>query len=348
MFDISKAKCRRRESRAAAFNLLLALVTYSTSNYRELCQLILLQLNDNTVHRTPDWEYSPSEYAKSPDTGYVGIVNLGSTCYMSSLLQQLYHMQAFRRGILSLELVNNSSASASASPPLGSSAAAGSVTPASARSSGSGSGKPTVMDKDSVLYQLQQLFGYLQESEMKAYNPATFCHAFKDMDGNPTNVAIQQDSNEFFNLFVDRLQSAIPAPNKLLPNQVFGGVLEYQSVCKGQHRSVRDEPFLTLSLNVKHKRSILDSLDLYVEGERLEGDNAYSCSHCKKKVDTHKRACIKQLPNFLILHLKRFEFSLDNRKNTKIYDECEFPMELYGQTHSLTTSHSLSLTTHCF
>jgi ubiquitin C-terminal hydrolase len=121
-------------------------------------------------------------------------------------------------------------------------------------------------------------------SEMKSYNPTSFCMAFKDLDGNPTNVSLQQDTNEFFNLFCDRLQTAIPAPNKLLPNQVFGGVLEYQSVCRGGHRSVREEPFFVLSVNVKHKRSILDSLEMYVDGERLEGDNAYSCTACGKKV----------------------------------------------------------------
>jgi ubiquitin carboxyl-terminal hydrolase 9/24 len=26
-----------------------------------------------------------------------------------------------------------------------------------------------------------------------------FCHAFKDYDGNPTNVLIQMDVDEFFN-----------------------------------------------------------------------------------------------------------------------------------------------------
>src|SRR6185437_1794533 len=112
------------------------------------------------------------------------------------------------------------------------------------------------------------------------------------------------------------------------PNQVFGGLLEYQLVCRGGHHSFREEPFFVLSVNVKHKRSIIESLETYVDGERLEGENAYLCNACAKKVDTHKRVSIKQLPNFLILHLKRFEFNLDSLKKKKLNDECEFPPEI--------------------
>jgi len=43
----------------------------------------------------------------------------------------------------------------------------------------------------------------------------------------------------------------------------------------------------------------------------LEGDNAYLCAQCDKKVSTLKRICIKKLPNHLILVLKRFEFDFD-------------------------------------
>jgi ubiquitin carboxyl-terminal hydrolase 9/24 len=32
------------------------------------------------------------------------------------------------------------------------------------------------------------MFIALNESEKQSYNPKGFCHAFKDYDGNPTNV----------------------------------------------------------------------------------------------------------------------------------------------------------------
>ena len=83
-----------------------------------------------------------------------------------------------------------------------------------------------------------------------------------------------------------------------------------------------------LSLDVKNKHSILNSLALYTDGELLEGDNKASCSRCNRKTETVKRVCVKTLPPHLILHLKRFEFDLDSMRKYKVNDYCEFPMEL--------------------
>ena len=60
----------------------------------------------------------------------------------------------------------------------------------------------------------------------------------------------------------------------------------------------------------------------------LEGDNAYLCEKCDKKVDTLKRTCIKKLPTTLIIALRRFEFDYDRMIRVKVNDYCEFPMEL--------------------
>ncbi len=45
--------------------------------------------------------------------------------------------------------------------------------------------------KENMLYQLQLLFAGLVKSEKQYVNPKGFCHAFKDWDGNPTNVLEQ-------------------------------------------------------------------------------------------------------------------------------------------------------------
>lgn len=59
----------------------------------------------------------------------------------------------------------------------------------------------------------------------------------------------------------------------------------------------------------------------------LEGDNAYLCEKCDKKVDTLKRTCVKKLPKHLIVALRRFEFDYDKMIRVKVNDYCEFPME---------------------
>lgn len=58
---------------------------------------------------------------------------------------------------------------------------------------------------EDVLFQLQKMFLNLQLSEKKFYNPKDFCHAFKDYEGNPTNVSEQMDIDEFSGILFDRL-----------------------------------------------------------------------------------------------------------------------------------------------
>lgn len=116
---------------------------------------------------------------------------------------------------------------------------------------------------------------------------------------------------------------------------LFQGVFANEFICKGcPHYSEREEPFLAISLQVKNKHSIKESLDSFVEGEMLEGDNAYWCEKCEKKINTLKRCCIKRMPNVLFLVLKRFEFNFDTMTKFKVNDYCEFPMNLNMKNYS--------------
>lgn len=152
----------------------------------------------------------------------------------------------------------------------------------------------------------------------------------KDYDGNPTNVFEQMDADEFFNMFMDRLETQIKGTkHENFIKQHFGGVVSNELICKGcPHYSEREESFLTVNLQVKNKKNIDQSLAAFVEGEMLEGDNAYHCAQCDKKVNTLKRVCLKKLPNHLMLVLKRFEFDYDAMAKVKVNDYCEFPMKL--------------------
>lgn len=58
---------------------------------------------------------------------------------------------------------------------------------------------------DNVLHQFQTMFANLELTERQEYDPNEFCFSFKDFDGNPVNVSIQQDAQEFLNMLFDRL-----------------------------------------------------------------------------------------------------------------------------------------------
>lgn len=76
---------------------------------------------------------------------------------------------------------------------------------------------------------------------------------------------------------------------------------------------------------MKNKDNLYKSLELYVEGEMLEGENAYFCEDCSAKRPTLKRAVLHGLPNVLVVHLKRFEFSYETLTHSKLNSYFEFP-----------------------
>ena len=49
-----------------------------------------------------EWEHLP-HIGPRPQKGFVGLKNAGATCYMNSVLQQLYMIPPVRMGILDVE-----------------------------------------------------------------------------------------------------------------------------------------------------------------------------------------------------------------------------------------------------
>lgn len=161
-------------------------------------------------------------------------------------------------------------------------------------------------------------------------NPKAYCHSFKDWDGNPVNVIEQMDVEEYMNQLFDKLENAIKGtPQAKTIQYHFGGTLANEIICKTcPHKFERIEPFLNIGVAVKNQKSIYSGLDEFVAGDMLDADNQYMCEKCEKKVDAHKRACIKTLPRYLITSLKRFDFDFDTMLRVKLNDMLEFPMEL--------------------
>lgn len=202
------------------------------------------------------------------------------------------------------------------------------------------------------------MFSSLRSSERQYYSPRGFCAAFRDWEGRPVNVLQQMDADEFLNLLTDQLEQAMgggptqpqgapgfagpgtetasgdgeagEADSGSLLRRLFGGKLCTEIIPKmsSAPRSERQEDFLVLSLQVKGKPSVHASLAAFVEGETLEGDNAYFSQEAGCKVDAEKRTSICSLPETLVLGLKRFEFDLDLMQKVKVNDLYEFPMRL--------------------
>ena len=225
---------------------------------------------------------------------------------MNSMLQQLYHVPAFRYQLLQ--------ADDGAAPDWK-------------------EYKGRTID-DNILHQLQRLFGHLELSERVDYNPIEFCFSFKETDGSPTNTSVQHDTEEFFNIIFDRIENLIkPTPQKYLLSSVFGGKNCSQMVCKecGFIRN-RFEDFYNMSLTVKERKSVEQSLRKNLEGEVISD---YECPGCKKKVDITKRTLISKTPNAFVVQLQRIVFDFDRFENQKVNTYFEFPDTLDLTEYSL-------------
>lgn len=311
---IDRPLCRASSTREVAQRLLLNVAFPGTEEHCETHDdtLILLDSLRESQARVLEtinlagrqWNYAPADSFLDVNTPHVGLVNPGCICYMNSLVQQLFMMPKFSEGLLALDF-----------PQI-------------------------ISDQKSPwqeeVEQLQRLFVSLEYTNRRSCDPVAFARSHKDMDGNATDVHIQMDADEFFSLLLDRLEMFIrpksidssEAKTEDFMAHCFGGVLVNQILTQQGNLSEREEKFFALSVEVSKKRHLSESLELYVQGETLEGENAYFCEREQRKVSATKRVCIKKLPQTLVCHLKRFEFDYDTMEKMKINDYLEFPMEI--------------------
>lgn len=92
---------------------------------------------------------------------------------------------------------------------------------------------------------------------------------------------------------------------------LFQGQLRSRLTClECQFLSKRFDPFLYMSVPVsRNMKTLEDAISAFLEGETLSGDEKWRCDKCNKRVDAKKQIDIWKVPQILVLHLKRFEFS---------------------------------------
>lgn len=182
-------------------------------------------------------------------------------------------------------------------------------------------------ESQKLLDETQKLFAWMQDTWLKSVDPEGFVESIRTYDNEPIDVTIQMDVDEFYNLLFDRWEAQIVDPEvKKKFRSFYGGQLVQQIKSKEcSHISEREEPFSAIQCDIKGKASLDESLQAYVEGEIMQGDNKYYCSGCGRHVDAVKRACLKDVPDNLIFHLKRFDFDMVTMMRSKINDEFKFP-----------------------
>ncbi|KAK6813470.1 hypothetical protein RU639_011204 [Aspergillus parasiticus] len=274
-------------SRQELYGILNLLCRYD-DNYSKVVERLSDLIPEDYTY-SPTWCFDRYKMIRSPE-GYAGLKNLSNTCYLNSLLTQLFMNVSFRDFMMRLDLVD----------PL---------------------------DSQILLEETKKVFGYMQETWLKSVDPQGLVDSIRTYDNEPVDVTVQMDVDEFYNLLFDRWEAQISnAEDKKKFRSFYGGQLVQQIKSKEcPHISERLEPFSAIQCDIKGKASLEESLQAYVEGEIMQGDNKYSCTSCGRHVDAVKRACLKDVPDNLIFHLKRFDFDMVTMMRSKINDEFQFP-----------------------
>ncbi|KAI1818721.1 hypothetical protein GGS20DRAFT_526616 [Poronia punctata] len=231
--------------------------------------------------------------------GYPGLRNLSNTCYLNSLFTQLYMNIRFRRFVLGARISNSRD--------------------------------------QQLLSETQSLFANLQDSRRRFVDPQGCVDQITTYEELPIDIHNQMDVDEFYNLLFDRWEGQFTRESdKKALRSIYGGQLVQQVKSQEcEHISERIEPFSAIQCDIKGKSGLEESLQAYVDGEIMEGDNKYKCSTCDRHVNAVKRACLKDLPDNLIFHLKRFDFNLRLLQRSKINDYFPFPERIDMQPYTV-------------
>lgn len=181
------------------------------------------------------FSFERSKAVRAP-CGYVGLRNLSNTCYLNSLLTQLFMNIQFRSFILSIEVEDQG-------------------------------------DSQQLLFRTQKLFGYMQESCQRYVDPCGLVTFIRTYDDTPIDIHSQMDVDEFYNLLFDRWEGQLLGNDeKKKLRSFFGGQLVQQVKSKEcEHISERIEPFSAIQCDIKGKSTLQESLQAYVDGEVMEG-----------------------------------------------------------------------------
>jgi len=167
--------CKTRESRKICYKFLLTILKLSFSQLKSV--LLPSTQNEGLLLLNSLPLFITKAAIRHERESFVGLYNMRNICYVNSVLQQLFMNSSLRALVFALQSQN-------AQEP----------------------------HESSFLHQLQRLFSHLQDSHRAFADPAALCHSIRDLDGEPIDVNIQEDANEFQNRLFDLIEQESKVP----------------------------------------------------------------------------------------------------------------------------------------
>ncbi|XP_040345408.1 ubiquitin carboxyl-terminal hydrolase 35 isoform X2 [Herpailurus yagouaroundi] len=254
--------------------------------------------------------FYPRLMAKS-DTGKIGLINLGNTCYVNSILQALFMASDFRHCVLRL----------------------------------------TENNSQPLMTKLQWLFAFLEHSQRPAISPENFLSASWTPWFSPGTQQdcseylkylldrLHEEEKTGTRICQKLKQSSLPSPPEEPPSpsptsveKMFGGKIVTRIRCLHcLNVSSREEAFTDLSLAFpptdRCRRRRLGSVMLPAEDVGVGDPPSPSQAQVPSR-DAEKAVELSQGPRYLILTLLRFSFDLRSMRRRKILDDVSIPLLL--------------------
>uniref|UniRef100_A0A4W5MWE7 Ubiquitin carboxyl-terminal hydrolase 48 n=1 Tax=Hucho hucho TaxID=62062 RepID=A0A4W5MWE7_9TELE len=250
------------------------------------------EINENSFHNIDD----PNSERRDKNT-FVGLTNLGATCYVNTFLQVWFHNLELRRTLYLCQNCSNT------------------IFP--------------FLDYEprSICEHLQYLFALLQNSNRRYIDPSGLVKALGLDTGQ------QQDAQEFSKLFLSLLEDTLSKQkNPNLQNVIqlqFCGQMSYVTVCNQCGRaSPLPSRYYELELNIQGHKNLTECVTEFLKEEKLDGDNRYFCESCQSKQNATRRIKLHSLPRVLNLQLMRFVFDRQTGHKKKLNTFISFPEQL--------------------
>lgn len=165
--------------------------------------------------------------------------------------------------------------------------------------------------------------------------PTQFIRTFRKENVLFSSI-VHQDAHEFLNFLLNQIcdtamsEPEPPAQNNFVKD-LFEGSLRYRVKCLTcDNITTRDEKFLDFPIEVQGRNgtNVQDVLRKYSQREMLNGSNKFYCDVCSGLQEAERMVGIKDLPNTLLLHIKRFKYSEEEQANIKLFNNINYPLHL--------------------
>ncbi|PNF25263.1 hypothetical protein B7P43_G12579 [Cryptotermes secundus] len=218
-----------------------------------------------------------------------GMINVGNTCYLNSTLQALFHVPAFINWLHS----DNSHLSNCTTVVNG------------------------TVNGECIICAMNKTLKASQSKSGTIIKPFLIYNRLKLICKHLVHGQ-QEDAHEFMRYLLESMEKSYLTRYKDLKldsyskettplNQIFGGYIRTEVTClQCGGVSTTFQHCQDLLLDIRRASTLDDALAAYFCKERLDGDDAYRCERCHRKVSATKKFSLEKPPQVLCIQFKRF------------------------------------------